>query len=508
MTIFLTMTGLLVSQNLFAKTYGGTGLDEAHCVIETSDLGFALSGYTTSYGSKSLLVVKLSSTGDVAWAKVIETLPPDFDYGWSSIIQTSEGGYVIVSNTRGYGAGMVDDIIIVKMTSTGDIEWAKTYGESGLDYGQRIIQTGDGGYAVYGGTWNYGSSGWAYFLMKISSAGTLEWSRFYDASEHDNGNGFSLTQDSGYVMSGYTRCYGVNWDGFVLKVNSSGYLEWSRAYGGNGTDGDCYTIQTSDLGLLTVGNTSSFGAGADDAMIIKTNASGIPLWARAVGGNLDERPRDVVALNDGGALITMYTQSFGAGNDDIMILRIDAVGNLLWAKTFGGTGVDQPWRAIRTSDNGFAIAGVTYSYGAGDGDFLLIKMDSSGDYPGCLINQNPQSVNISVNVTEATSGATCSPVVNQVDPTVTTGTLSVANHCIPLQVGDIGHEAPENKVMCLSAPGALVFVSGEETAIGIYSPDGRLAYTGHLQKGENRITLDQGVYLWQAGQYKGKAVVR
>jgi len=138
---------MLVSQALFAKTFGGPDSDGPYSIIQTSDGGYALVGWTRSFGAgaEDLLVLKLTSSGDLEWAK---TFGGDTTDLLGSIIQTSDGGYAVAGYTYSFGAGL-SDFLVLKLASDGSIQWAKTFGgTNGQDVAWSIIQTTDGGYAV------------------------------------------------------------------------------------------------------------------------------------------------------------------------------------------------------------------------------------------------------------------------------------------------------------------------------------------------------------------------
>jgi hypothetical protein len=515
MTGLIIVAGALLAQSLFARAYGGTDVDEAHSIIQTADGGYAVSGYTWSYagGVKSLLVMKLTPTGDVSWARVFTTdNPPDVDFGWSSIIQTADGGYAVITNYGKYTNG-TDDALVLKLASDGSLQWARAYAgsSSNHDYGSKICQTSDGGYILYGATWGGGiTTSWAYWLTKIDPSGTVLWSRVYDADQHDNGQGLTQTQDGGYMMTGYTRAYGANWDAFVLKVDGNGSLQWSNAYGGGSPDGDAYAIQTPDLGYLLWSNTASYASGPTDFMVVKTDPSGTVQWGKLIGGPGEEMVLcSPVRLQDGGFVFAGASSSFGSGEFDLLILKMDASGSLLWARTFGGADTEIVRSVIPTSDGGFALAGLTRSDGSGASDFLIIKADANGNYTGCLTDCSPVVRNMTVNVTPATSGTDCAPVATVINPTRTDVSPNLRDICVPLGVSDLDGSAtlPE-VVICSPVIHGLLFTMKEEMPVSIYSPDGRLTYSGQLRRGENRISLDPGVYFWQAGAYEGKAVVR
>lgn len=148
---------------------------------------------------------------------------------------------------------------------------------------------------------------------------------------------------------------------------------------GPGIDQAHSMVQVADGGYVLAGQTNSFGAGGDDIYIVKINKDGKLLWTKTVGGPSSDVGRSMVQTPDGGFAIAGWTNSFGAGGFDFYVVRLDANGNLLWTKTIGGSSGDQGWEIINTADGGFAIAGQTTSFGGSPNDFYVVKLDGSGN---------------------------------------------------------------------------------------------------------------------------------
>jgi len=201
----------------------------------------------------------------------------------------------------------------------------------------------------------------------------------------DRGYSIKQTSDGGYVITGYTWSFGTGGnDVFVIKLDSSGNLSWAKTIGGTNYDYGRSIRQTSDGGYVITGETWSFGTGGNDVFVIKLDSSGNLSWARAIGGTESEESYSIQQTSDGGYVITGKTSSFGAGYGDVFVIKLDSSGNLSWAKTIGGTDDDFGYSIQQTSpDGGYVITGWTESFGAGVDDVFVIKLDSSGNIPGC-----------------------------------------------------------------------------------------------------------------------------
>ncbi|MFZ8835402.1 MAG: hypothetical protein ACO2O5_14595 [Candidatus Caldipriscus sp.] len=156
-------------------------------------------------------------------------------------------------------------------------------------------------------------------------------------------------------------------------------VRFAKTYGGTNSEEYNRVQRTSDGGYIVTGRTSSFGAGSSDIFLIKTDVYGNIQWAKTYGGSSWEYASSAQQTSDGGYIVAGYTNSFGAGNSDFFLIKTDASGNIIWVKTYGGINDDNASSVHQTSDGGYIVAGSTYSFGAGDRDFFLIKTDANGN---------------------------------------------------------------------------------------------------------------------------------
>jgi len=162
-----------------------------------------------------------------------------------------------------------------------------------------------------------------------------------------------------------------------------------KAIGGKNDDEGNSLIQTSDGSYAIAGTTKSFGAGERDVYVVKLDANGNLQWTKTIGGKEDDKGYSLIQTSDGGYAIAGVTKSFGAGERDVYVVKLDAKGNLQWTKTIGGPKDDWGLSLIQTSDGGYAIAGSTESFGAGGKDVYVIKLDRNGD-ACCAVSQTSQ----------------------------------------------------------------------------------------------------------------------
>ena len=193
----------------------------------------------------------------------------------------------------------------------------------------------------------------------------------YGGTGEDTSYSIYQTADGGYIFTGTTNSFGAGGnDVYLIRTDSIGDTLWTKAYGGTGSDHGRSVMQTTDLGYIITGYTNSFGAGEYDVYLIKTDANGNTQWTKTYGGAVYDAGSSVIQTTDGSYIITGVTESFGAGGADLYFIKADANGNKIWTKTFGGSAADHGNSVQQTSDNGYIIAGKTESFGAGGGMYI------------------------------------------------------------------------------------------------------------------------------------------
>ena len=323
----------------------------------------------------ALMVNRVSA---IAFAKTFGGSSSDYA---RSVQQTSDGGYIVAGYTRSFGAGY-EDVFLLKTDALGNLQWAKTFGGSSYDWAYSVQQTSDGGYIVAGYTYSFGAGGYDVFLLKTDASGNLQWAKTFGGSSGDFAYSVQKTSDGGYIVAGYTGSFGAGGaDVFLLKTDASGNLQWAKTFGGSDWDYAYSVQQTSDGGYIVAGETVSFGAGSNDVFLLKTDASGNLQWAKTFGGSNGDGARSVQQTSDGGYIVAGYTGSFGAGSNDVFLLKTDASGNLQWAKTFGGSSIsiEGAHSVQQTSDGGYIVAGNAQSSAVAYSDVFLLKTDASGN---------------------------------------------------------------------------------------------------------------------------------
>ncbi|MFC1654380.1 PQQ-binding-like beta-propeller repeat protein [Myxococcota bacterium] len=337
----------------WAKSYGAALDESAISVIKTSDGGYIVGGYTQSFGEgeNDLFILKLGESGDIVWQNSYGTSEGE---STRKIVIANDGGFIVADTYA----------LVLKLDANGNIEWQKDYNDSDSRVLMDIEQSLSGGYILVGSTSIPGGEPDAW-VVEIDEGGTIEWQKSYDGHGNDAGYKVIKSSGGGYVLVG-------RFDGSlgVMKISFVGEIVWKRTF----NVGNFNRIQqTLDDGYILVG---------DSGRVLKMDVNGEALWSKTYRGNGTDWLYDVLQNADGSYLICGSTNSFGAGEYDAWIIKLDDEGVVMWQKTYGGTGNDRFSSFVETQEGGYVVAGNTESYGGGQYDIWVLKLDSEGNVDG------------------------------------------------------------------------------------------------------------------------------
>lgn len=419
--INIPQTTITTGELDFVKTFGGSKNDVGQSVVKTLDGGYAVLGHSQSNNGDitdklnedfDFWVIKFDANNSLLWSK---TFGGTGDDRGNDIINTSDGGFAILGFTESNDEDITQnagsrDFWVAKLTSTGNLTWQKSFGFAGSDYGTSLIQTNDNGYLLTGvidvtASGGQGNSrisqrhaGGDIWAVKLSANGSFEWSKYFGGSFTDASFGVEKTADNGFIIVGSSDSNDVDisnnkgtYDFWIIKISSVGTLIWEKSFGGTEIDEARAITSTNDGNFLVVGDTRSSDAnisnnnGAADLWMLKISPEGNLLWEKTIGAIGFDVARSVSKTQDNGFIISGSSRSSDTGftnqgQNDAWILKTDADGNLLWQKTVGGTEIDFCYDAIELS-NGEIIAVGESSSSNGDvienkgfSDALIIKI--------------------------------------------------------------------------------------------------------------------------------------
>jgi len=299
--------------------------------------------------------------GFIAFERIIGG--PNND-GAGSVKETADGGYILAGSTTRLDQEY-SDATLIKLDAYGQIVWSQWYGEEEWSEGfAEVVSVSDGGYIAVGSHSHTEQRGEPnIYAVKTDASGNLVWKKSYGKSEYkpDAAADIISAGDGGYLIAGYTQTQ-ENKDAYLLKIDSNGSVLWEKTYGGSGGEDIRKIKPSADGGYVFVGSTSSFytGAAGDfDFYLVKIDASGNLIWEKHYGGTDWDRAASFIITNDGGYLMVGYTASpeFGAVAREVYMVKVDADGNKQWQKLYGWEHKDESADVIATDDGGYLIVG-------------------------------------------------------------------------------------------------------------------------------------------------------
>ncbi len=253
----------------------------------------------------------------------------------------------------------------------------KSFGNDGEERFYSVATTTDSGFVLLGITSGFANRKKAY-VVRLDSTSRLLWSKTYGSAGLDVGRSMAPTKDGGFVIVGTTTSIGAGKkDVWLLKIDHEGEVEWSHAYGGVENDYGFSVKQTLDGGYIIGGETNSFGTVGSDIYLLKTDEKGNLQWSKALGGKDAEYIYEVIETFDG-FVFASETNTYGSGEWDIMLTKVDKKGELQWSQVYGGNKVEFGYDLIQTKDGGFVLVGSTYSFGVGGMDIYFLRTDKKG----------------------------------------------------------------------------------------------------------------------------------
>lgn len=419
------------------KSFGGSAFDGsdfytagAVSICYTSDGGSIFAGQTKSdnddvmgnHGDVDIWVVKLNKQNKIVWQKCLGGSGADYS---KAIKQTYDGGYIIIGTTNSKNDGDVSgihgflqaDAWVVKLDAAGNISWQKCLGSSDTEHGLGIQQTADSGYIVAcetsssDGAVNDGDvlgnfHGFAdYWLVKLDKNGSIQWQKLFGGSNYDSPTAIERTFDGGYVLAGVsasnngdvTGNHGGAYDGWIVKLNAAGTIEWQKCIGGSWWDEARSIKQTADSGYIVACITQSFNGdaagnhGNSDILLMKLDKHGNISWKKCIGGSAFEDVSDIQIAANGYVMTGLSNSADGdvTGNHgmyDYWTVKTDSTGNILWQISSGGKYEDCPYSLCYNKDDGYLIAGKSNSI-TGD-----VTGGNQGNYDIWIVNIKEETV--------------------------------------------------------------------------------------------------------------------
>jgi hypothetical protein len=396
----------------FSQTIGGSKNDVLKSIIKTDDEGYAILGYTQSNDfdittkeveNFDFWLLKHDVNNNLVWQ---QTFGGSMDDRGAELITTSDGGFAVLGFSKSSDLNVSEnagsqDFWLVKLSNNGTLLWEKSFGFSGADYGTTLLETEEGGFLITGvldvsasngqGNAKFNKqkhAGGDFWALKLTAGGDLEWSKYYGGSFTDTPLGVVKTADNGFILVGSSDSNDVDinnnkgsYDFWVIKISSDGTLLWEKSFGGSEIDEARAICATHDGNFMVVGDTRSSDSditmnnGGADVWALKISSEGNLIWEKTFGGTSFDVARSISMTQDHGFVIAGSSRSgdndfTNQGQNDALVLKIDAEGALEWQETIGGSEIDFLYDAIELNDKTIIAVGESSS---SDGDISLNK---------------------------------------------------------------------------------------------------------------------------------------
>lgn len=356
-------------------TFGSLANDLGEDISATIDGGLIVVGSTASSGdgNTDVYLLKIDSSCNKEWSWALGGLNNDWGY---AVKQTFDKGFIIAASTNSYGNGGYDAMLI-KRDSSGNYEWERTYGDNDWDFAYDVIQTFDSGFVFCGETYNNTNGFSDVYVVKTNAVGDTLWTRTVGGALKDKGNAVIETSDSNIVVVGVKNTLSDSLQAYALKFSKEGTLLWDSAYGGVSNEEVKDVIQTQDGLYVLSGYSTAVVSGDKDYYVIKIDTNGFLVWEQFFSGIKDEEANALAEIDNGDLWIVGYTEAHGGGKKDPKIFRITSGG--WWANQNSTFGVleDEVATGIAIGLNGsIYLSGYTNSYGEGLNDLMIIRVDT------------------------------------------------------------------------------------------------------------------------------------
>lgn len=379
----VTVTGIINKKNTTSQfydpeiewvyTFDSIINDKAYYVDQTMDGGYIFTGSTvvTPPGYTELLLAKTDANGEESWHK---NFPMEEINLYGTVVhQTTDGGYIIVGSI---GGSWLWDVQVIKADSNGDLVWQKSFGKSdGPNHGSDILQTSDGGYIVLGSTFSYSHGSADLWLIKLAADGTEQWNKTVGEDTFDYVNKFSEADDGGYVIVGQTDATDDAGDIWVVKTSDTGEVSWQKTFGDANLTEDAVDIITESNGYTILVNFMDMNW-TESLWLLHLDAQGTLTSDQHIYEDGTLHGASITKTKDGGYFITGTISDMSNYVPDVYLLKLNSQGATQWVKTIdisNGLSDEANW-GIQTLDGGYVVVGNTGDLNNWTSDTFILKI--------------------------------------------------------------------------------------------------------------------------------------
>ncbi|MBP6333863.1 MAG: T9SS type A sorting domain-containing protein [Bacteroidia bacterium] len=361
--LFFLLVVMSSVHGVFQKFYSyGSARAHSRIVLETSNNGFVIAGYewTTISSPHSIFLMRIDALGDTMWRRTYG----DSLTSCAAMVITSDSGYLIIGDGN-------SDIHLIKTDSLGSILWTKNYGGPINESSYDVKQCDDGGYIILGTTLGIPQIYMNTLLIRTDSIGNILWSKIYGSSHIVEGFSVIQTDDGGFLIGGLAHRVDTDRDILIIKTNAIGDTLWTRVYGGLGND-DAHSIFKSSDGNYVVGGACASFSNAESFLLMKIDTIGNVIWAKVyLSGQFDHAYSAIPTFDFGIAIV-------GRSHFKSLIIKTQSNGDTMWSQLYEYPFLSSFDNISECSDRGFVITGLASPYA------YVLKTDRYGD-SGCSL---------------------------------------------------------------------------------------------------------------------------
>lgn len=255
--------------------------------------------------------------------------------------------------------------------------WQRMYGETHIDAAEAVVQLSDGDY-VFLGMISAPDNTSQMLLCKTDRVGNSVWQSYIGTNNITYGMSLAIIPNEGFILAGSTSVDSTQQDIYLVKTDLEGQIVWERTFGGLLNDVATSVQPTADGGFILTGYSETVDE-QEELFLLKVNANGQTQWQNYFGGVQNERGEQVIVTADGGYAIVGFTESFGTGKKDILLIKTDFIGNEMWLKTYGNTNNNVGYGIVQNSEGGFVITGTNEFSSYYPEDLYLMGVDATGN---------------------------------------------------------------------------------------------------------------------------------
>jgi hypothetical protein len=304
-----------------------------------------------------------------SWAKIFGGAGGDEAF---SVLQTADAGILVTGTTASFGEN--NALLVVKLNAEGSVVWTKTFTDVADYNNTSAVETKSGEIAIAAT-----STSEDVLFLKLDAKGKILVQKTYGGDGKDWPTQIIQTSDGGFIIAGNTTSFSEGQgQGLILKMDASGSVKWATTLSDVDTEKQVLACESGDNGIVVACSTITLGAGDDDMLVCKLNSSGSLSWSRTFGGAYADVATSIASASGTDCVVAGYTSSLGAGNDDCFVMRVNSSGGVVWSNTYG-TGYNEEWYGMtKASDTGFVVAGLTLGFDAKNDDVFLAKLNAGG----------------------------------------------------------------------------------------------------------------------------------